>query len=208
MKKIYYQFIFDKEESVLFLLNNLILNGVFRVRIKELPAHLSTSFLQRLAQLKSDGLELILSYSPELLEKLQPYSVFVENDPELVNQLKKDRPELIVSMGAHSIVECKNGELAGANELFVDLQKFKASNLQPKGLIGQEAIENFYPAKDQYGWVFLTLKTDLVVGGIKSIHQMKQLFNHTDFASVVLDESFESTLSLQEKIHAVQAILP
>lgn len=207
MKKIYYQFVFDQEESTLLLLNDLILNGVFRIHIKELPAQLSPSFLQGLAESKSKGLELILSYSPELVQQLKPYSVLVENDPVLMYQLKRDRPELIVCMAAHSIVECKNGELAGANELFVDLQKFRASSLQPKGLLGQEAIENFYPAKEEYGWVFLTLNTDLIVGGITSIHQMKQLFAHTDFTSVILDERFESTLSLHEKIHAVQAIL-
>lgn len=207
MKKIYYQFVFDQEESTLLLLNELILNGIFRIHIKELPTHLSPTFLQGLAELKSKGLELILSYSPELIKQLKPFSVLVENDPELIHQLKKDRPELIVCMAAHSIVECKNGELTGANELFVDLRKFRASSLQPKGLLGQEAIENFYPAKEEYGWVFLTLNTDLIVGGITSIHHMKQLFAQTDFTSVILDEWFESTLSLQEKIHAVQAIL-
>lgn len=206
MKKIYYQFVFDQEESTLLLLNELILNGVFRVHIKELPARLSIPFLQRLAELKSDGLELILSYSTELLDKLGPYSVIVGNDHELIKQLKKKCPELIIAMVAHSIVECKNGELAGANELFVDLKKFRVSSLQPKGLMGQEALENFYPSKEEYGWVFLTLNNDLVVGGIQSIHQMKQLFDHTDFASVILDDSFEPTLSLHEKIHAVQSI--
>ncbi len=207
MKKIYYQFTFEQEGSTLLLLKDLLLNGVFRILIKELPTEFTTSFLHNLAGLKSEGLELILSYSPERLEKLSPFGVVVDDDYDVIDQLRKDHPQLLLCMAANSVVACKNGELAGVNELFVDLQKFRTSSLQPKGLIGQEAVENFYPAKEGYGWVFLTLNTALVIDGIQSLHQMKAVFADTDCTAILLSETFESTLSLQEKIHAVNTIL-
>lgn len=206
VKKIYYQFTFDHEESTLTRINDLLLNDVFRILIKEIPLELSTTFLGQVAKLKKAGLELIISYSPELVENLAPFGLLVENNSVSIDQLKKEFPQHIICTTAYSIADCKNGELAEVHELYLDLQRFRSNSLRPSGLIGQEALEHCYPAKESYGWVFLTLNTPLVVGGIKSLHQMKQLIADTDVTAVLLSETFESTLSLQEKVQAVRAL--
>ncbi len=207
MKNGYYQLIFDQEEEVIQCIISLISHGVKRILLLETPENYSAQFIDELNQLSFRGLELITKDTASLLKNFIPYGVLTANDFEKINQMKTDFPNCKIVVTAHSLVDCKNAELAGADLLFVNYHKFKLKPFEPRGLMGQEAMEAAFPSKEQYGWVFLTVNTPVVVGGMKSIHEVKQLMKHTDLESVIITDDFEVKMSLEEKITALFTVL-
>lgn len=200
MEKIHYQVFFTDEADTLVLINDLVNSGIVNIYLKELPSSLTDDFCTGIQSKVEGGLKLMIDYSPGLMLDLKPTHIVVGNAIIGLSDLRKQFPTLIIGAYAHSLVDCKNWELAGADFLIVDFHKFKANTLQANALIGQEAVRAFYPNKEEYGWVFMSVNTPIFVKGIKDLNEVESLWRDTDLKHIIINDQFEPSLNVQDKI--------
>lgn len=203
VEQIHYQVFFTDEQETLLRMNQLVSCGILNVYLKELPTVISEHFSKALQLQVQDGLKLMIDFSHELIAVINPSIVIINEEQNVRSKVKDEFPTVKIAAHGHSLVECKNWELAGVDFLIVDYHSFSANTLQPNALIGSEALQAFYPSKEEYGWVFLSINTPVFVKGMNFITEIEILLRDTDLRHFIINDQFEPSLNMEEKVKRI-----
>ena len=135
---------------------------------------------------KWDGVTPVIVYKHPGQFQQTPYKhVFFTHYSDEIAAFKETHPSLNIGCMAYSLATIKNLELAGVDYIQLDIP----SSLPDHKLGKIPALETVIPRREEYGWTIMSLNTPVIIGGIKTLDEFKEVYALTEIAGLVIEKS-------------------